>query len=79
MFHDFDRMMYGHGWGMLLWLLLLLLVFWALARLLLGRNGSDRPRQKSAKDILDERFANGEIDEQEYRKRLKVLKEGDKE
>ncbi|NVK43176.1 MAG: SHOCT domain-containing protein [Oceanospirillaceae bacterium] len=70
-------MMYGHGWGMLLWLLLLLLVFWALAKLLLGRNGNDRSRQKSARDILDERFANGEIDEQEYRKRLKVLKEGD--
>lgn len=77
MFHDFDGMMYGHGWGMLLWLLLLLLVFWALAKLLLGRNGNDRSRQKSARDILDERFANGEIDEQEYRKRLKVLKEGD--
>ncbi len=79
MFHDFDGMMYGHGWGMLLWLVLLLVLFWVLARLLLGRDSNGRPRRKTARDILDERFASGEIDEEEYRKRLKVLKEGDKE
>ncbi|MFC6673512.1 SHOCT domain-containing protein [Marinobacterium aestuariivivens] len=75
MFHDFDWMMYGHGWGMLLWLLLLILLCWALVRLFSGRDGSDRPREKTAREILDERFAKGEIDEDEYRKRLEVLKE----
>ncbi|WP_020682366.1 SHOCT domain-containing protein [Marinobacterium rhizophilum] len=79
MFQDYDGMMFGHGWGMLLWLLLLLLVLWAFVRLLLGRDSSDRSRQKTARDILDERFASGEIDEDEYRNRLKVLKEEDRD
>ena len=79
MFHDYDGMMFGHGWGMLLWLLLLLLVLWAFVRLLFGRDSSDRPRQKTARDILDERFASGEIGEDEYRNRLKVLKEEDRD
>jgi len=79
MFHDFDGMMYGHGWGMLLWLLLLLLLFWVLVRLLVVRDGNGRRREKSARDILDERFASGEIDEEEYRNRLKVLKERENE
>lgn len=29
-----------------------------------------------ARDILDERFARGELDEQEYRDRLRILNEG---
>lgn len=77
MFHDYDGMLFGHGWGMLVWFLLLLLLFWALFRLLSRRDGTGRPRDKSAREILDERFASGKIDEEEYRKRLKVLKESD--
>jgi len=35
--------------------------------------GSDKTQQ-SAVDILDERFANGEIDEAEYKQKKSVLK-----
>lgn len=34
-----------------------------------------RMRNRTPKDILAERFASGEIDEMEYRRRLRVLEE----
>lgn len=59
---------YGmHGWGMgFMWLfpLGLILVFLYLFQ------GKQTP---SAKEILDRRYARGEIDTKEYRERLKVL------
>ena len=59
---------YGmHGWGMFFgWLipigLLLMLVYFF-----------NEKRGSSAKDILDRRYAKGEIDTKEYRERLKEL------
>lgn len=59
---------YGmHGWGMgFMWFfpigVLLIFVY-----LFNGKRGS------SAKDILDQRYAKGEIDIKEYRERLKEL------
>jgi len=74
-------MFYGNGmsgWGMLLmtvsnvlfWGLVIGGVIWFVARKARSheRSGIDR-----ASDILAERFARGEIDEQEYRKRLDTL------
>jgi putative membrane protein len=73
------------GWG---WLLMTLgmLGFWALvavlALALLRRPGhSDQQRQPdqqprpSAEEILAERLARGEIDQDEYRQRLQTLQE----
>jgi putative membrane protein len=69
------------GWGYLL-MALNMVVFWGLiigGIVLLARYlGSDR-RQPPAADgadphrVLADRFARGEIDEDEYRQRLKVL------
>ncbi|MER6032984.1 MULTISPECIES: SHOCT domain-containing protein [unclassified Streptomyces] len=75
----------GWGWfamsvGMLLfWALIIalgVLLYRALARP--GGNGAPtgpRPTGSAAEHLLAERFARGEIDEEEYRHRLAVLRE----
>jgi putative membrane protein len=58
------------GLGMIIfWGLIILLVVW-LARSVSGERPSER---KSARQILDERYANGEIDRQEYEQKKQAL------
>lgn len=69
----------GGGWGPggwwvvfpLLWLLLLGGVIFALVR---GRGRGRWHQGQSAENVLAERYARGEIAEEEYRERLDVLK-----
>lgn len=57
---------YGMGWGMVLvWLIPILLVA-GIVYALRGRNG---PPGRSALDILEARYARGEIDREEFLKR----------
>lgn len=63
--------MFGHGIGMLFWLVILVLVIWFLIRLISGKSG--KIENRPAQDILAERYARGEIDEEEYRKRKAFL------
>jgi putative membrane protein len=75
MFHRDWGWGFGGGFGMI--------VFWALIVLLIVlavrgfRGGSDRtvsvPPANSALQVLQERFARGEIDKTEYEERRKVL------
>lgn len=68
--------MYGYGPGMgwwmivmtLLWVGLIAAVVWAVVRLLPDRSGRDRgePHRESPREILDRRFASGEIDAVAY-------------
>lgn len=79
----------GHlGWGWIFWLLLfigvLVLVF-VLVKALTGgsgQSGGHTPppapaelRSRRAKEILEERYARGEIGTEEYRERLATLEE----
>ena len=70
---------WGDGWwgfGMgLVWLVFLGLVVAGVVLVIRGSSGgtSDRGRGRSALDILDERFARGEIDREEYEERKRVL------
>ena len=64
---------YGGGMGLGAWLfmggfwvLLLGLIVWLVVRLLPGRGQASTPQSPSAEEILDARFARGEIDEQAY-------------
>lgn len=77
-----DGMMGGGGW---LWMLLPLLFWggllafavWALTRIFPNRGGSDAASghgEDSAEEILQKRFARGEIDAEEYERSLEVLK-----
>ncbi len=88
MYWDGDHMT---GWGYALGIILMI-VFWGalIAAIIaavryLGRGRQDRvppepPAQPSqppqAEQLLAERFASGEIDADEYRQRLQILREG---
>jgi len=69
----------GMGWGgmgvggmigmVVFWLVLIALIVWAVSRLLPGRPGrhaSSQPGQETPEEILDRRFARGEIDLETY-------------
>ena len=76
--HDFDGYG-GMGWGalwMVLWWVLPILGVVALIAWL-GRTGSRRENRenKSAVDLLKERYARGEIDQEEYHNKLRDLDE----
>lgn len=65
---------YGmHGWGMGFFWLISIGVLLAFAYIFNGKKGP------SAKEILDRRYAKGEIDTKEYRERLKELGSKDEE
>jgi putative membrane protein len=67
---------WGMGTGHLTWLIAIVLVI-ALAVAAVARMGrnSDRqpPRNRTPREILDERFARGEISKEEYDERRRVL------
>jgi putative membrane protein len=79
----------GDGWGWAGWILMTvgMVAFWAVVitavvlaiRYLTGSRGSAATSTSSgqtrAEDVLAERFARGEIDENEYRQRLSALRE----
>jgi putative membrane protein len=72
-----ERAMMGYGWGMgvgwifmlVFWVVLIGLIVWAVTRLLPSsgtRDGGDRA--EVPEEILDRRFASGEIDAEEYQR-----------
>ena len=66
----------GSWWGWLA-MSLVMVAFWGLAiwgAVILLRGGSDSAEGRSPEAILAERFARGEIDEDEYRRGLEVLR-----
>lgn len=78
MWHYMDG---GMAFGMVIWWLLgvlliaaLIVALWRLAAPTQFRAGLPE-EPSSARRLLDERFARGEIDEAEYRKRRQVLSE----
>lgn len=72
------NMMWGDGWGFgmgLVWLVFLGVIVAGVVLAIRGSSGgaSARGSGRSAIDILDERFARGEIDREEYEERKRVL------
>ncbi len=73
-----------HGWGAGMWtiMVLFMLIFWAVVvfgvMALVRRNSQTRDaptaQTSNAEEILRERFARGEIPEDEYREKLKHLR-----
>ena len=58
--------------GMILFWGALVAVIWAIVR---SKHDGSRPEQLDATDTLAQRFARGEITEEDYRERLQVLRE----
>lgn len=68
----------GMGFGMLLWLVFAVVIVWLVVRGLTAldrprTDGTTRPDKAMPDEILRERFARGEIDSEEYEKRLTLL------
>ena len=68
----------GHGWGMGfgMWLIPILLVI--IVIYFLKQNSKGEEKYPSAQDILDKRYANGEIDTEEYEEKSDALKKNNK-
>lgn len=64
----------GHGWGMVFGMWVLPILFVLLVFYFLKENNQSKDEYSSAQDILDKRYAKGEIDTQEYEERSNVLK-----
>jgi len=60
------------GIGLLFWLVLLGLAVWVIVRT--TRSGRPEPRGEAAEEILRRRFAAGEIDAEEYERRIEVVR-----
>ena len=77
------EMMHDWGWGsgwmwlmplfMMAWFALMIAVIVLLVRWLGGVNGGRSASARTARDILDERYARGEIDREEYLQRQKDI------
>jgi len=79
-----ERAMMGYGWGMgvgwifmlVFWVALIALIVWAVTRLLPTsgtREAGGGDRTETPEEILDRRFASGEITPEEYEKARDVL------
>jgi len=77
-----DNWGFGWGWGggmffgplfMIAGLVLLIALVVLIVRWLVGSREDPKLRIRTAREILDERFANGEIQRQEYEERRKAI------
>ncbi|MCZ8514798.1 SHOCT domain-containing protein [Paenibacillus filicis] len=66
---------YGMGWiGMLVHLLFIVGVIYLVIKLVVGNGIGSRRDEKQAENILADRFARGEITEEEYMRMKDVLR-----
>ena len=71
---------FGFGFGIpglgmiLVWGLIILLIVWVVRLFAAGKGETENGRtEQSARQILDERFARGEVDREEYEQRKRTL------
>lgn len=64
--HGFNGMSWGMGFGWIIGILLLFALIWIATRMIPATEGPSRGKNKTALEILKEKYARGEIDEQEY-------------
>ena len=66
-----------HGWGMGWWwifgLILLVVVIWMVVKAMNTQQNTGQKQEKSALDILKDRYAKGEIEKQEFEERKRDL------
>ncbi len=63
-----------YGWGMGFGMWCTLILFGSILFYFLKSNTKDAQGHSYAQDILDRRYANGEIDTQEYEEKSSILK-----
>lgn len=63
------------GFGMIIWVVVIALVVWLFVRAT-GPRPTGGGTSESAEELLRRRFAAGEIDAEEYQRRLETLRRG---
>lgn len=70
-------MMDGYGMGLgggfmwLIWIALILVIVWVVS----GTRSTGGSRERTPRELLDERYARGDIDEDDYKRRRTMLGE----
>lgn len=72
---------YGIGWGGVVLMVVAMIFFWgvvaaALIALFRQSHTDNPPVEHGPREVLDKRFARGEIDAEEYRARKTILESG---
>ena len=62
-----------HGWGMGFGMWFIFLLFILIILYILKESTKSQEKHFSAQDILDRRYANGEIDTEEYEEKSKAI------
>ncbi len=63
---------FGGGFMWILWIVLIAAIFWG-AKIMSSSKNKKPDNQKSALDILNDRYANGEIDKKEFEQKRKDI------
>ncbi|MCM8883051.1 MAG: SHOCT domain-containing protein [Candidatus Thiodiazotropha sp.] len=72
MMGDSFAMGFGGGFMWLFWILLIIVIVWVV-KAAMGVSSSPSEKQKTALDILKERYANGEIDKEEFEQKRRDI------
>lgn len=64
---------FGMGWWWIIGIIVLIAVIWPVSQRFTRSNNVPRETEKTALDILKERYANGEINKQEFEERKQDL------
>ena len=64
---------FGMGWWWIIGIIVLIAVIWPVSQRFNRNNNVPRETEKTALDILKERYANGEINKQEFEERKQDL------
>jgi len=75
--HDSGMFMGMHWVWWILWILTILVLLWGIGRLLADRSNTHHRVgwQEEAEGKLRQRFAAGEIDEEEFARRMRILRD----
>ena len=71
--HGLGGMGFGMGWGWIIGLIFLVVLIWFIVRTTSGDQASKQTNNKSAPEILKERYARGEIDKDEFEEKKSNL------
>ncbi len=71
--HGFGTHGWGMGFGWLIGLIILVIIIWLVVKVVNQNNTSNQSHNKSALDILKERYARGEISKEEFEEKTKII------